>query len=153
MPKLTLDERDAEMLDFRQKLFWDYYLVPTSETFLKKTESALKAGYAESTASQISQRPFFRKRMKRIGMLAKAEKLLDKTLTLKYKDETGKVQSDILRIQTDVAKHITKTLGKDEGYSERSEVTGKDGAEIKVSSITFNPPIPTKQPDEQDKRD
>jgi len=150
MPKLTIDEREANMFDFRQKLFWDNYIIPTSETFLKKTESAIKAGYSETYASRISNAPFFRKRMKRFGMLEKAERLLNKTLTLKYKDENGKVQSDVLRIQTDVAKHITKTLGKDEGYSERSEVTGKDGGEIRVSSITFNPPVPTKKPDEQE---
>ncbi len=150
MPRQTIDERQETLLDVRQKLFWDYYITPTSDTFLNKKESGVKAGFSESYSACIGNAPFFRKRLKRLNMLAKAEKLLDKTLTLKYKDANGKIQSDVLRIQTDVAKHITKTLGKDEGYSERSEVTGKDGAEIKVSSITFNPPVPTKKPDEQE---
>jgi hypothetical protein len=30
-------------------------------------------------------------------------------------------------VQSDVAKHVTKTLGKNEGYSERLEHTGADG--------------------------
>lgn len=64
-------------------------------------------------------------------MLSRAERVLKKALIMKTADpDTGKEQADLLRIQTDVAKHITKTLGKDEGYSERSEVTGKDGSPI-----------------------
>ena len=56
--------------------------------------------------------------------------------TLKYKtmeiDENGneKIKTDLLRIQNDASKHITSTLGKEKGYSNRTEVTGKNGGAV-----------------------
>lgn len=70
-------------------------------------------------------------------MLDKAERVLDKTLQLEAVDQEGKVQVDLLRVQTDVAKHLTKTLGK-EHYSERTEVTGKDGEKLLPTPILSN---------------
>lgn len=128
-----VEEEDKEYIptmDIRQKNMWDNYVDPRSSTYGNATKSALKAGYAPSTAHTITNSRYFRERMRRLNMLSRAEKVLKKTLVMKTSDETGKEQADLLRIQVDAAKHITKTLGKDEGYSERSEVTGKDGAPI-----------------------
>jgi hypothetical protein len=67
-------------------------------------------------------------------MLSKAERVLEKALDYEtdYIDlETGekKVKVDLLRVQTDVAKTIATTLGKDEGYSTKNqtELSNPDG--------------------------
>lgn len=141
-----MDEDVEILMDPRQKTMWESYIGIKSETRGNAYRSALKAGYSNSYSVTITNRRFFKEKIRRLNMLSKAEKILDKTLSLKVKDENGKVQSDILRIQTDVAKHITKTLGKEEGYSERNEVTGKDGTDIAIASIVFNPPTMISQP-------
>lgn len=118
------------MLDIRQKLCWDGYISPKSRTFGNAMQSAIAAGYAESTSRVITSEGWWKVKMVRLNMLPRAERALKRALVMKTTDENGKEMPDLLRIQTDVAKHITKTLGKDEGYSERSEVTGKDGNPI-----------------------
>jgi hypothetical protein len=122
-------------LDPRQKMCWDLYINPKSETFGNGTQSAIKAGYEPDYADQITTVEWFKGKVRRLQMLDKAEKVLDKTLTYNTENEEGKVQTDLLRIQTDVAKHITKTLGKDD-YSERTDITS-GGKEIKGNNIIF----------------
>lgn len=140
-------ERDI-IFDIRQKNFWEGYSNPKSKTFSNALQSALAAGYSETHAAAIKQTKFFKVRMRRLNMLDKAEKVLNKTLSINTRDENGKQITDLLRIKNDIAKHITKTLGKDEGYSERSEITGKDGEEIRISEIIFNPPVINTKSDE-----
>lgn len=124
------DER-VPHFDLRQKKMWDFYVDPHSDTYANALQSAVKAGYSDTYAHNITNQRFFRIKVRRLGMLNRAEKVLKRTLIMNTQDpDTGKEQADLLRIQVDVAKHITKTLGKDEGYSERSEVTGKDGTPI-----------------------
>lgn len=133
MRKNTVTNADFEevpILDIRQKLCWDNYAKPTSKTFGNATRSAIAAGYMKSTARNITSTPWFSERLLRLNMLGRAEKVLKKALVMNTQDAEGKEQAELLRIQTDVAKHVTKTLGKDEGYSERSELTGKDGSPI-----------------------
>jgi len=113
-------------LDPRQKMCWDLYVNPNSETFGNGLKSAIKAGYEPDYAEQITTSAWFKDKLRRLNMLEKAEKVLDRTLEYETKNSEGVVQVDLLRVQTDVAKHLTKTLGK-EHYSERTEVTGKDG--------------------------
>lgn len=134
--------------DIRQINFWNEYLDQKAEFYSNAYRSALKAGYSEVDASRITTYKFFKKRMRRLGLLDKAEKVLNSTLSMNIKGTDGKPQADLLRIKTDVAKHITKTLGKDEGYSERSEITGKDGQEFRISEIIFNPPVVNPKSDE-----
>lgn len=47
------------------------------------------------------------------------------------------VYADDLNIQYKSASFLLETLAKDEGYSKRSEVTGKDGKEIQGNTIIF----------------
>jgi len=125
------------ILDPRQKLCWDSYINPKSETFGNAKQSAIKAGYEEEYANQITVSDWFIGKLRRLNMLGKAEKVLDKILSMEAIDQEGKIDSAILRIQGDIGKHITKTLGK-EDYSERTELTGKDGEELKISLISFD---------------
>lgn len=122
------------VLDPRQKTCWDYYINPKSETFGNALQSALKAGYEDAYARQITTRDWFVDKVRRLNMLGKAEKVLDKTLSYETEDD-GKVLVDLLRVQVDAAKHITKTLGKNEGYNEDKEVGDTNIIQINVDKM------------------
>ena len=125
--------------DPREQIMWDNYIKSITNGRESAKQAALDAGYEEATASQITVRSWFlerKEKLKRKEILSKAEKVLEKTLTYSTDDEEGKVKTDLLRIQTDVAKFVASTQGKDKGYSTRTEVTGEDG---KAITITFDP--------------
>lgn len=127
------------LMDPRQQLCWDYYINPKSETFSNAMRSAIKAGYEEGTAGQITVQNWFIDKLRRLQMLSKAEKVLDYTLEMntenhiKIGDEVIiKQDPALVKIKQDTAKFITERLGKDNGYSTRVENTGKDGQELKI---------------------
>lgn len=118
----------------RQKMCWDFYIDPKSETFGNAYQSAMRAGYPEATASSITLTTWFKHKLRRLNMLDKAEDRLDKILT--YEPGSAEVAQFenkdvmVMSVQATVAKHVTKTLGKDEGWAERLEQTGRDGAPL-----------------------
>lgn len=125
--------------DPREQVCWDIYVRNLANGIDNAYAAAIEAKYSEDSSRNITMRDWFKERLgklKRKEMFSKAEKVLDKTLTYEPVDAQGKLQVDLLRVQTDVAKHITKTLGKDEGYSERSELTGKDGKDLVPEQLT-----------------
>jgi len=119
----------AGELSPQQINFLAYYTNPTSETFSNALQSALKAGYKQEYAENItalmpnwlSENIGRRKRM-----LSKAEKKLDEL-----------IDSDDVRVSADVSKFIAKTIGKDEGYSDRTEHTGKNGESISINIVNY----------------
>lgn len=118
-----------ENFDPRQTAFWALYLDTNSETFSNATQSAISVGYTEMYSRAITREIWFKDKManlRRGGMLEKAERNIEKILDLKYEKEDGEIVGEALRAVTDMSKTIVKTLGK-EHYSERSEVTGKNG--------------------------
>ena len=117
-----------------KKLCWESYTNPNSETFGNAKQSAIKAGYEEEYANQITVSEWFIEKLRRLNMLSKAEKVLDKTLSYEPVDKEGRIDTGLLRVQTDVAKHITNTLGKNDGYSTRQELTGANGDAFKTNS-------------------
>lgn len=116
-------------LDPRQKLTWDNYINQSKPfTFANATASARAAGYSNDYARNITLQPWFKDKLRRSHLLGKSEKILDKVLEMDtFDEETGLNKADLVRVQVDAAKHITKTLGKDEGYSERTEQVGTGG--------------------------
>ena len=124
----------------QRKMCWDLYATVSSATFGNAYKSALLAGYSNDTSAHIKQQEWFKQRLCRLEMLASAEKVLNKTLEMDTTDILGKEKADLLRIKTDVAKFVAKTQGKDEGYSERTEVTGKNGEAVEIKEIIFNAP-------------
>lgn len=121
----TSDEREQKM--------WDFYVKGITNGTENAYQAAIDAGYSEDHARNITLQGWFKGRkdkLKRKEMLSKAERNLDKVLDIQYLDDEGKVQSDVLRIVVDVSKTVTSTLGKEEGYSTRTELTGKDGKDI-----------------------
>ena len=130
-------------MDPRQKLCWEYYISPKSETFGNAFASAIKAGYEESYARTITDSDWFRDKVRRLNMLQKAEKVLEETLdmnvttsTIVDEVEVVKIDPALAKIKQDTAKFIAERVGK-EYYSTRSEVTGADGKEIKGNTIIF----------------
>ena len=125
-------------LDPRQKLCWDFYVNPKSETFGNAYQSAVKAGYEEDTAKQITVTTWFIEKTRRLNMLNKAEKVLDEMLDLETQtikeDEDGeqiiKIDPALVKIKQDTAKFIAERVGKAEGYSTRTEHTGAEGKDL-----------------------
>jgi hypothetical protein len=110
----------------QQGLFIQYYLNPKSGTFSNATQSALKAGYSQEYANNItSQMPEWLSDMlgKRDRLILKAEKNLENLL-----DETD------VRVKADMTKFTLSRLKKEE-YSDRSEVTGKGGETLTINIV------------------
>lgn len=128
--KVTNEEEVLGLLNPKQKLCWQYYTDPKSETFSNAKRSGIKAGFAEAYSINITQYQWFKDRTLRLNLLNKAERVLDKTLDMDTQDENGKEKADLLRVQNDAAKFVAKTLGKDEGYNERTEISGANGQPI-----------------------
>lgn len=124
--------------DPREQKTWDIYVTKLANGIDNAYQSALEGGYEKSTAKNITMRGWFKDRkeeLERKDMLSDAEKVLRKTLRYnveKTNKETGEteIKTDLLRIQTDVAKTVATTLGKDKGYSTRIENTGKNGQDL-----------------------
>ena len=124
--------------DPREETCWSIYVENLAKGKDNAYESAIKAGYSESSAKNITMRDWFKERLgklRRKDMLSKAERNLDKVLDLdEYQDD--KINPALLKIKTDVSTTIVKSLGKD-NYSDRHEVTGKDGEGLTVNVIQY----------------
>jgi hypothetical protein len=119
--------------DPREMTMWHIYTGNLLKGKDNENRAAMEAGYSEEHSDNITLQGWFKGRkdkLRRKDMLSKAERNLEKALDTSYENDEGKIMPDVMRIVVDVSKTITGTLGKDEGYSTRSELTGKDGAEI-----------------------
>ena len=124
--------------DPREQKCWDNYIKSIRQGRVNAYKAAIDAGYSKSNAQNITTRSWFIERLgklRRSGMIEKAEKNLDKYLDLPEEDSEGKLDKEIIKIKVDVSKTVAKTLGKDLGYSDRSEITGADGKELNLLSL------------------
>lgn len=99
-----------------------FYIDPTSESFSNAFRSAVRAGYSEEYALNITNlMPNWLSDFigKDNTMLMKAERNLDRFL-----DETRDK-----RVALDATKFVAERLGKQK-YSQRSELTGRDGKDL-----------------------
>lgn len=136
-PKTNPNGANQFFLDPRQKLCWDNYVNPKSETFGNGLQSAVKAGYEPDYANQITTTEWFKEKVRRMNLLGKAEKVLDRHLELPEQyDNEGKLDSSIERIKLDAAKFVASTQGKNVGYSTRTELTGENGESLMVDKET-----------------
>jgi len=130
--------------DPREQIMWEFYISNLAKGIENAYAAAIEAKYSEDHARNITLQGWFKERLaklKRRDMLSKAERVLEKTLDYEtdYTDiETGekKIKVDLLRVQTDVAKTIATTLGKEEGYTTRVEQTGANGEPIAIAVET-----------------
>lgn len=126
--------------DPRQTLFLSYYLDPKSSTFSNAYQSAIKAGYEEEYAKVILHKDldWLSESVKDNDLLQKAEKRLKQILDFEPVDEEGKIDNSLLANQMKAINLVAKGIGKAK-YSERSEVTGADGAPLVVTfDSSFN---------------
>lgn len=112
-----------------------FYLDPKSATFSNMLQSALKAGYSQEYSESIGyQNPDWLAeaigKSRKTKIVEKAERNLDMALDglLDDPEKGGKP------LQYKASEFTLKTLKKEE-YSERQEVTGKDGKDL---NITFD---------------
>jgi hypothetical protein len=134
----------SEELDPRQMDFVRFYLDPKSETFSKAEESAKKAKYSDSYSNVISARikngdlswmsAFVSKKEKLVN---KAENNLEEILDLEsavIANRDGELieasNLEILKLKNNTSQFIAKTLGKEKGDTERTEMTAKDGKDL-----------------------
>lgn len=125
--------------DPREQKCWDFYVESVTIGQENATESALKAGYSKDHSRNITLQGWFKERLEELErkeMLSLAEKKLKRTLQYEVEDSEGKVRTDLLRIQTDVSKHLTSTLGKNKGYSTRTETDVTSNGKELFSGLT-----------------
>jgi phage terminase small subunit len=111
-------------LNPQQTLFISNYTNPKSETFGNALQSALKAGYTREYSESITAKmpDWLAENVGKTKLIQKAEKNLEIALEGGLDDaEKGKKE-----IQYKATEFTLKTLKKNE-YSERTELTGKDG--------------------------
>lgn len=124
--------------DPREQVMWDNYIQSIANGRENAYQAAIDAGYEESNAKNITMRGWFKERLgklKRKEMLSKAERNLDEVLDLEVEQE-GKINPQLLKIKTDTSSLIVKTLGRNDGYSEKTEIdhTTKGG---KITNINY----------------
>jgi len=123
----------------REQKMWDIYVTNLLKGIDNAYQAAMEAEYSEDHSRNITMQGWFKERksrLKRKDMLSKAERNLDKVLDTSYENPEGEIKSDIMKIVVDVSKIVVTTLGKDEGYSSRSEQTGKDGKDLLPETMT-----------------
>lgn len=113
-------------LDPRQKLCWDNYINPKSDTFSNAYQSAIKAGYEDSTATLITTENWFIEKLRTLNMLEKAERNLNNFLEMDEETDTR------IRVKADITKFVAERIGKIK-YSNRTELTGEDGKDLTIS--------------------
>lgn len=108
--------------DPRQALFLANYLNPKKDTFGNAYQSAIKAGYEHGYAKEItSAMPTWLEENTRTEYIVKrAEKNLQEFLDPEFEDN---------KIKADMSKFALSRLNKQK-YSERQELTGKDGKDL-----------------------
>jgi phage terminase small subunit len=126
-------------LNPQQAEFLANYTNPNSETFGNAKQSALKAKYSEEYSDNITglMPEWLKENIGDYRRLSKAEKVLDKVLEMDAVDQEGKLDNQLLKTQTDVAKFVGSTIGKAK-YSTRNEITGKEGGSIEINIVKYD---------------
>lgn len=130
-------KKGERLLTPQQELFLAGYTNPKSPTFSNAYKSALKAGYSEEYATNITgQLPdWLSESIRDYKLLEKAEKVLEKTLNYETEDAEGKIDTSLLAIQNKTAHFVAERLNKAK-YSTRSEHTGADGKDLIPDPLT-----------------
>jgi phage terminase small subunit len=117
----------------RRELCWEYYMKTVRDGNPNGKQSALKAGFSENTALNIGNIKWFKDKkdkLRRSKMMTNAERNIARMLNIgitrlkKLEDGTTEEVFDAekARIVADMSKLIVTTLGKDEGWSTKTEV-------------------------------
>lgn len=118
-------------LTLQQQNFLAYYTDPKSTTWSNALQSALKAGYTETYASNItvSMPDWLLENIGDMRRLRKAEKNLDEVQNLDIYNEVGRPDPQLIEKRTKVDMFIAERLDKTK-YSTRQEHTGANGEKL-----------------------
>lgn len=125
-PTNPLGANGTGISDPREQVMWEHYVQSIKEKKASGYKSAVYAGYSEDHARNITLQNWFKERyrsLKRKSMVSKAEKVLIKTLNYDPNNGGDKIDNGLLKTQTDVAKFIASTQGKEEGYGTIPQVS------------------------------
>ena len=125
--------RNKNQSNERREKCWEYYMKTVRDGNPNARASALKAGFALNTAINIGNIKWFKDKkdkLRRSKMMTNAERNIARILNLgltriKQLEDGSEIEvfdADKARIVADMSKLIVTTLGKDEGYSSKSEV-------------------------------
>jgi phage terminase small subunit len=135
---------NAHVKDPRQDIMWEHFLPRWMKGAGNAAESARYAGYSETTAANVTNLFWYKEKfqkLKRKEMLSKAERNLDKVLDIDYNKLTElgeeKIDVDLLKAVIDVSKIVATTLGKDEGYSTKSEIAKNVSGTVNIKAINY----------------
>jgi hypothetical protein len=122
------------LLKPQQEKFLQHYTDPKSETFSNATQSAIKAGYSQEYAENITalMPDWLSESIGNMKMLRKAEKRLNQILDLEPVNEEGAIDNSLIANQMKAINLVAKGIGKAK-YSERVEQTGKDGQPLVIT--------------------
>lgn len=128
---------DKTLLTPQQEVFLSEYTNPKSSNFGNAVQSALKAGYTENYANNITglMPEWLFENIGDMKRLRKAEKNLDEVQNLDIYNEDGKPDAQLIDKRTKVDMFIAERLNKDK-YSTRQEQTGKDGKDLIPETYT-----------------
>jgi len=127
-PKIRNQNKDNN----RRENCWNYYLQTVRDGNPNAAESARRAGFSDNTAINIRKMRWFKDRndkLRRSKMFTNAERNIARIMNLgmtrlkKLEDGTTEEVFDAekARIVADMSKLIVTTLGKDEGWSTKTE--------------------------------
>jgi hypothetical protein len=133
----------------RRELCWKYYLETVRDGNPSARASAIRAGFSENTAINIGNIKWFKDKkdkLRQSKMMTNSERNLARFVNMsitklkKLEDGTEEEVFDIekAKLVADISKFILSTIGKDKGYSSKTEV--------KVTAI----PVPIMQLDAMD---
>lgn len=119
--------------DPREQICWDIYVDNLAKGLDNAYEAGVSAGYSHDHSRNLTMQGWFKERkakLHRKEMLSKAERNLGKVLDFNMHDDEGKVNTPVATLVSNVSTTIVKTLGKDIGYSDRTEHTGANGKDL-----------------------
>jgi hypothetical protein len=119
------------LLTPQQENFLSYYTNPKSDTFSNAVQSALKAGYSESFANNITSimPDWLSESIGDMKRLRRAEKNLEEVQNLDIYNSEGLPDPQLIEKRTKVDFFIAERLGKKK-YSTRTELSGVDGKDL-----------------------
>lgn len=120
--------------DPRQDIFWKLFIPKFEKGIENAYQTAIEAGYEETSARTITVTRWYiegKEKLSSKTMLDVAEKRLRQYLGFEPIDQEGKIDHQLMTNQFKAMQLILKGLGKDK-YSERQEVTGKNGKDLPI---------------------
>jgi len=106
----------ADGVDLRQETMWELFTDRRSGSWNNATKSAIKAGYAESTAENITREQWFRSKIQQLAqLLPKAEDILWQDLNMDIGESVN-----LRRIRSATAMFICETVGRNK-YTKKLE--------------------------------